>query len=385
MISTLFHNNKDNKRRFIILILAIGFCVFLLFFNNFQRIQLVNKEGTSFEKAVVTEIVNENKDVQESRQKVKVKILSGEYRGRTIDATSFYGYLYGTKCSENTKVIVNLSTSGESYSASVYSYYREPIIYAFVGLFILILWILGRKKGLKSAIGLIFTFICIIYLFIPMLYKGYSPFLAAIIVVILTTIVTMYLIDGVTIKSVSAALGTIVGVIIAGIFAAGFGYMSKISGYNVSEIEELVYIGNYTNLKIGGILFSGILIASLGAVMDVSMSVASTINEIYMKNPHISRNELYKSGINVGRDMMGTMSNTLILAFTGGSINTLILSYSYCMQYNQIINMYSIGIEIMQGISGSIAVILTVPVVSVISSTLLVKDSLRKEVCENIY
>ena len=385
MISALFHNNKDNKRRFIILILAIGFCVFLLFFNNFQRIQLVNKEGTSFEKAVVTEIVDENKDVQESRQKVKVKILSGEYKGRTIDATSFYGYLYGTKCSENTKVIVNLSTSGESYSASVYSYYREPIIYGFVGLFILILWILGRKKGLKSAVGLIFTFICIIYLFIPMLYKGYSPFLAAIIVVILTTIVTMYLIDGVTIKSVSAALGTIVGVIIAGIFAAGFGYVSKISGYNVSEIEELVYIGNYTNLKIGGILFSGILIASLGAVMDVSMSVASTINEIYMKNPHISRSELYKSGINVGRDMMGTMSNTLILAFTGGSINTLILSYSYCMQYNQIINMYSIGIEIMQGISGSIAVILTVPVVSVISSALLVKDSLRKEVCENVY
>ena len=278
MISALFHNNKDNKRRFIILILAIGFGVFLLFFNNFQRIQLVNKEGTSFEKAVVTEIVDENKDVQESRQKVKVKILSGEYKGRTIDATSFYGYLYGTKCNENTKVIVNLSTSGESYSASVYSYYREPIIYGFVGLFILILWILGRKKGLKSAVGLIFTFICIIYLFIPMLYKGYSPFLSAIIVVILTTIVTMYLIDGVTIKSVSAALGTIVGVIIAGIFAAGFGYVSKISGYNVSEIEELVYIGNYTNLKIGGILFSGILIASLGAVMDVSMSVASTIN-----------------------------------------------------------------------------------------------------------
>ena len=104
-----------------------------------------------------------------------------------------------------------------------------------------------------------------------------------------------------------------------------------------------------------------------------------------MKNPHISRSELYKSGINVGRDMMGTMSNTLILAFTGGSINTLILSYSYCMQYNQIINMYSIGIEIMQGISGSIAVILTVPVVSVISSALLVKDSLKKEVCENVY
>lgn len=189
----------------------------------------------------------------------------------------------------------------------------------------------------------------------------------------MTTIVTMYLIDGFTIKSISAALGTVIGVIIAGIFAASFGYVSKISGYNVAEIEELVYIGNNTNLQIGGILFAGILIASLGAVMDVSMSVASTLNEIYEKNPNLNKKELFKSGINVGRDMMGTMSNTLILAFTGGSINTLIFSYAYCMQYNQIINMYSIGIEIMKGISGSIAVILTVPLVSLISSILLTK------------
>ena len=107
--------------------------------------------------------------------------------------------------------------------------------------------------------------------------------------------------------------------------------------------------------------------------MDVSMSVASTLNEIYEKNPNLNKKELFKSGINVGRDMMGTMSNTLILAFTGGSINTLIFSYAYCMQYNQIINMYSIGIEIMKGISGSIAVILTVPLVSLISSILLTK------------
>lgn len=373
MFSKLFKDRKDIIRRGIILTLGIGFLIFLLFFNNFQRVELVNRQGTSFEKAIVTEVLNENKNNQESRQNVKVKVLSGEYKGRTIEATSFYGYLYGAKCSVNTKVIVSLNTTSESYVASVYSYYREPIIYGFIGLFILMLWVIGGRKGIKSAVGLIFTFVCIIYLFIPMIYKGYSPFLAAVIVVILTTIVTMYLIDGITVKSISATLGTIVGVVIAGIFASGFGSVSKISGYNVSDIEELIYIGNNTNLKIGGILFAGILIASLGAVMDVSMSVASTINEIYEKNPELDKKELFKSGINVGRDMMGTMSNTLILAFTGGSINTLILSYSYCMQYNQIINMYSIGIEIMQGISGSIAVILTVPLVSFITSMMLTK------------
>ena len=182
-----------------------------------------------------------------------------------------------------------------------------PIIYGFIGLFLLILCIIGSKKGFKSAIGLVFTFIYIIFMFIPMIYRGYSPFLSAVIVVILVTIVSMYLIDGITIKSVSAMLGTVIGVIIAGIFAAGFGYLAKISGYNVSEIEELVFVANNTNLKIGGLLFAGILIASLGAVMDVSMSVASTINEIYDKNPDLSSKELFKSGINVGKDMMGTM------------------------------------------------------------------------------
>ena len=107
------------------------------------------------------------------------------------------------------------------------------------------------------------------------------------------------------------------------------------------------------------------------SVMDVSMSVASTINEIHDKNPDLSRYELFKSGINVGRDMMGTMSNTLILAFTGGSINTLIWFYAYDLSYGQIINMYQIGIEVMQGLSGTSAIILTVPIVALISSFLL--------------
>ena len=381
MFSKLFKDKEANIRRGIILLLTIGFLIFLYFFNQVDKVQLVNKQGTTFEKAVVEQIVKDNIQEDGSRadkQNVKVRILSGNHKGKLLDATSFPGYLYGADCKVNMKVIVSLNTSGDDYVVSVSSYYREPIVYGFVILFLLILWLIGGKKGFKSAIGLIFTFICIIFLFIPMIYKGYSPFLSAVIIVILTTIVTMYLIDGLTIKSISSMFGTIIGVVIAGICASGFGYLAKISGYNVSDIEELVFVANNTNLKIGGLLFAGILIASLGAVMDVAMSVASTINEIYEKNNDLSRNELFKSGINVGKDMMGTMSNTLILAFTGGAINTLILTYSYSMQYNQIINMYSIGIEIMQGLSGSIAVILTVPLVSIIASTMLTNNTKHK-------
>lgn len=380
MFLKLFNNKLINIRRIIIAVLTLGFFIFLYFFNQVDKVELVNQKGTEFSKAVVEEVVKDNIQEDGSRvgnQQVRVRMLSGSQKGKLLNANSFSGYLYGADCKENMKVIVSLSTSGNNYVASVYSYNREPIIYAFVALFLLILWAIGGKKGFKSAIGLIFTFICIIFLFIPMIYKGYSPFLAAVIVGILTTIVTMYLIDGLSIKAISSVLGTVIGVIIAGGTATAFGYFAKISGYNVSEVEELIFISTKTNLSVGGILFAGILIASLGAVIDVSMSVASTINEIYDKNPDLSNKELFLSGINVGRDMMGTMSNTLILAFTGGAINTLILIYSYSMRYNQVVNMYSVGIEIMQGISGSVGVILTVPIVSIITSKLLTSKSTK--------
>ena len=367
-------NERAGIRRVLILLLGIIFFIFLYSFNKIDKVQLTNKQGISYEKGKVVEIIEDNLQEDGSRigyQKVKIKMLSGELKGEVLEGTSFSGYLYGADCKVNMKVIVNISTSNEVSVVSVYSYYRAPIIYVFVGLFLLMLWVIGGKKGLKSVIGLIFTFICIMYLLLPMIYKGYSPFLSAVIVVILVTLVSLYLIDGITKKTISAMVGTVIGVVIAGVFAAGFGYFAKISGYNVKEVEELVFVAYNTNLSVGSILFAGILISSLGAVMDVSMSIASTINEIYEHNPNLSKKELFKSGINVGKDMMGTMSNTLILAFTGGSLNTLILNYSYSMKYNQIINMYEIGIEIMQGVSGSIAIVLTVPLVSFISSRLL--------------
>lgn len=386
MVAGLLRRKKNINSKVITFCFLIIFSIFLYFFNNIERVELVNSSGTSYVKAVVNEIVEDNIQEDGSRigyQKVMLKVLSGKLKGQLIEGTSFAGYLYGADCTVGMKVIASISKYEDNASAAVYSYDRSNIIYIFVGLFLLMLWIIGGKKGFKSAIGLVFTFICIIYLFLPMLYKGYSPFLSAVIVIILITIVSLYLIDGITKKSISAMIGTIIGVIIAGICAAGFGYVAKISGYNVSEVEELVFVANNTELKVGGILFSAILIASLGAVMDVSMSISSTLTEIYNHNKNIGRVELFKSGINVGRDMMGTMSNTLILAFTGGSINTLILNYAYALKHNQIINMYEIGIEIMQGVSGSIAIILSVPLVSIISSYFFTygrKKSLRSKI-----
>ena len=128
-----------------------------------------------------------------------------------------------------------------------------------------------------------------------------------------------------------------------------------------------------TDIKIGELLFAGILIASLGAVMDVGMSIASTLNELKEQNPQMMLKELFQSGMNVGRDMMGTMTNTLIFAYVGGAMTTLVINYAYDLSYRQLANSYVIGIEIMQGLSGSLGVVLTVPITALIASFLAVR------------
>ena len=253
-------------------------------------------------------------------------------------------------------------------TASVYSQNREMQLYLIIAIFVFTIILIGGKKGLASVIGLGFTILCILFLFLPMIYKGISPIWSAVLVVILTTVATMYLVGGISRKTMTAILGTVSGVLISALFAMLFCKMTNISGYNVSDIEDLIYIRDQTGIKVGELLFSGILISALGAVMDVAMSISSTIEEIHCQNSELTIKELFQSGMNVGKDMMGTMSNTLILAFAGGSINTLVFIFAYNYEYLQVVNMYAIGIEIIQGIASSMGVILTVPITSFLAA-----------------
>ncbi len=369
----LLNNKKIIIRGLIALLIILSAIVFIHFYNNTEKTELVSTTGRTFEKGIVTEILVDNlqeNGIRTGEQTVAVKILSGDLEGQYYTATSSDGNLFGAVCEVGMKVSLIISTANGNSLVTVYSQDRELAIYGFVAVFLLLMCVIGGKNGIKSVLGLVYTFVCVIFMFMPMIYNGFSPFLAAVIVSIITTIVTMYLIGGITIKTLCAIIGTVLGVIMAGVSAAIFGEISGLSGYNVSNIETLLFVGQSTKIQIGGLLFAGILIAALGAVMDVAMSVSSTINEIHETDRSLSWKELFKSGMNVGRDMMGTMSNTLILAFTGGSLSTLVINYAYDLQYLQIINSGSIGLEIMQGISGSIGVIMTVPFVSFISAVL---------------
>ena len=365
------HILRRHKRHLIILLITVLFAVFLIRYNQIDRVGLYDTEGKTFEKARVVDIVEDNETEsgnQIGNQIVSLELLTGDYKGNTVEAVSSSSYLYGAHCEVGMRVIAEVNESDDSLYVTVFSQDRTWILYAIVFLFLVTLCIIGGRQGFNSAIALVFTFVCIVFLFLPMIYRGISPVLAAAAVAVLTTFVTMYLIGGLSSKSITSMIGTVAGVGISAVLAVVFGKIAGISGYNVSDIEQLEYVGQMTNVRIGELLYAGILISALGAVMDVAMSVASTISEIHFRNPQLSRKELFTSGIRVGKDMMGTMSNTLILAFTGSSINTLVFMYVYGYGIVQITNMYSIGIEIIQGIASTMGVILTGPIVSVISA-----------------
>lgn len=342
-------------------------CIFLIFvfsINQIDKTQLVSRDGQTFEKGVVTQILQDNLQSDGSRlgeQVVLVKMLTGVREGQIIETTSSAGYLFGAPCRVGMHVVVMQSVAGESTISSVYAQSREWVIYIFAALYILILCLVGGKQGIKASGGLIFTFLCILFVYLPLVYRGWSPFWVSVFLCIITTVVTLYLIGGPTRKTLVATLGTVAGVIIAGIAASIFSAASGITGWNVSDIESLLTL-TYTNeVQVGGLLFSGLLISSLGAVMDVAMSITSAISEIYDQNPSLSRTALFRAGMRVGRDMMGTDSNTLILAFAGSNISMLVLNYAYDLPYQQIINSNNIGIAIMQGLSGSFGIVLSVP------------------------
>ena len=367
---------KKAVRYLIYVLFVCVFAVFVIKLNQVEKTELVVRTGQTFEKAKVVKIIQDNLEKNGTRvgeQKVRVRMLTGVRKGEELDITSSSGYLFGAACKPGMKVIVMQSVAGDSTVASVYTQDREGVIYIFALIYLLVLCLIGGKQGIKGCLGLVFTFFCVIFVYLPLVYLKYSPFWTAVFVCFITTLVTMYLIGGPTRKTCAATLGTLVGVILAGVSAWCFSKASGISGYNVSDIETLMTLWNTNRIQVGGLLFSGLLISCLGAVMDVAMSISSAIDEIYRQNLSLSRKELFKAGLRVGRDMMGTDSNTLILAFAGSSVSTLLLDYSYNLPYQQIINSNNIGIAIMQGLAGSFGIVLSVPFTVLICTILFHK------------
>jgi len=177
----------------------------------------------------------------------------------------------------------------------------------------------------------------------------------------------------------AAIIATTLGVFLALVLFMLMSWMLHLKGFSSSEAEDLILINEATGLRIKDLLFAGVLISSLGAIMDVGMSIVSALFELLHHNPELSAGELFKSGIEIGKDMIGTMTNTLILAFTGSAFITLLVFVSYQVQANQLFNSNYIAIEIAQGICGTFGIVLTVPIASAVSAVMLIRNKKEQE------
>lgn len=329
-----------------------------------------------FEKAYVSELVDDlsepdtwTEGLRLGVQNVVLTIKTGEYKNRELPITNYLSAYGNIDLKVGTPVIARLDydENGQVYVVSIGNYDRSITLVWLTGIFVALIIILGGKKGVGAVIGIGFTVFSIWFFLIPLIEIGFSSILASIILVAVTTVVSLLLLNGFSKKTFVATMGCIGGVSIAGLIAYLAGMMTPINGFNMSEAEELVLRAGAGGLKISGLLVSGILIAALGAVMDVAMTITSAVAELHEHKPTMKTKELFKSGMNIGKDAMGTMANTLILAFAGTSLNMLLLFRVFDYPYIQIFNSDMMTIEIIQGVAGSIGIVLTVPLVAFLS------------------
>lgn len=374
------NNNKISyqKNNIMWTIFIISFFILLYFLNSSLEFNKPEDApiGVVYEKAVVTKITSDTLApdpdypyINIGKQYLDVKITSGENKGKIVSVINFVGRTDNKPVKVGTRLVV--SSYDDFISTIIVNYNREISIYILLFIFIFVVLFLGKSKGAKSLFSLVFTMICIFFIFIPLIIKGMNPIVSSIIIVILSTMVTMISLNGVTKKTFVASLSCILCTIVAGLIAYIFGKFNNISTFNTAELQDLLFVSTKTSLKVKDLLFAGILISSLGAIMDTTMSITSSIFEMKDINNNLSKSQLFISGMNIGKDIMGTMTNTLILAFTGSSINILIIYFMYNMPYIQLINIDLIVLEIVQGLSGGIAVILSIPITAFAASELI--------------
>lgn len=334
--------------------------------------------ATGVVREVQTQNVQEN-NVEAVRQNVELEILSGQFKGeKRIVENIFSGNpYYDIILKQGDRVVVHVEPQGDFVvSADDVDFFitdvrREGALWLLAGIFSALIILIGRKKGVRALLAIVFTVLLIFSVMMPLVLHGISPVFSALLVGILSTAITIYLVAGVNYKSTSAVLGTVSSLLIAGMMAVVIIKIAHLTGF-VSE-DNMFLHSVRPDLNMQGILAAAIILSALGALMDVGVSIASTINEVYLTDPTLTVRQLFKSGMNVGRDIIGTMSNTLILVYLGASLPLVLLSSSIDLQ--KFFNLNQVATEISSALIGSIAILACVPVTAFISANLVVKKS----------
>lgn len=333
-------------------------------------------EYMEYENAVVEQILTDSTETDpvseghfRGNQNLIVRVKTGRYAGQQMMADNTVGPIYGCPMAVGDGVTVGLSTySDGTVRCYIYEYDRSMGLALVLGAFLLVTVLVGGKVGLKSLLSLGLTVAALIFILLPLLLRGWPTILTTFFVSVLVTAATFVILGGVDKKTVCACLGTLAGIALATVFGLMAQNLLRIDGYRQEYAEALLQLRQTEESAIGitGLITAGVIVSALGAVMDVAMSISSALQELTRVNPDLTSKDLFRSGMNIGRDMVGTMTNTLILAILGSGLTLVVYIYSLSLQPWQLLSSAYMSLEAISGIASSIGVMLAVPLTAAI-------------------
>ncbi|MCD7922260.1 MAG: YibE/F family protein [Clostridiales bacterium] len=338
----------------------------------------LNTSTMHYVRGVVTGIDAEDieKDSADERlylgsQELTIRILEGDLKGKEVEFTNYLTRIHSIFVAEGQRVIVCADTpeNAEAYY-TLYNYDRTFPLILLIAIFALAMLLVGRTKGLRALLGVVYSLLIVTLFLVQAIYHGFSPVGMTLLAVLVIAGVSLLLLNGFSRRTAAGFLSTLAGVAMTAVLFLIFSRLLHLSGYNTDEAETLLSASYSTGLSIRWLLLAGVLISGLGAVMDVAVSLAASLEELVLVHPDLGRRALITSGFNIGKDMIGTMSNTLILAFAGTSLNTMLCLLAYGYQTNQLLSSNYLAVELSQGLCATLGVVLTVPVTTAVAALL---------------
>lgn len=393
-----------NKESFIYLF-TIVMSLFLLFIGNKITTKnldiLSGVDGISSQKAQVIKVIKtatvEYDLGGESPEMGKeitfsAKILSGEGKGSEINALQTIDPFTGTSLKEvepGDKVIIyNLDNEGSENEFVFGEYLRTDALVILGIVFLVFLVLFARFKGFNTIISLAFTCAAIFAVFIPAVLQGFNIYFWSIITCVFIIVMSLIIVYGANKKSLAAGIGCFVGILVSGGLTLLMDRVLKLTGLVSEESLYVIRVNPENPIDLKAIIFAAILIGAIGAIMDVSMSIAAALAELQEKLEYTPFSLLIKSGMSIGRDIMGTMTNTLVLAYIGSSLSVVLLLVSYNSSFLDLFNKEMIVVEILQSLVGSIGILITIPLTSLACAYLFsekIKPSLDESSTDNNY
>lgn len=308
-------------------------------------------------------------------------VLSGEMRGKSISVIQEIDRSYAfspREVKQGDKILVESHTENNQVLYYFGDYIRTMPLIILGSIFCILILIFSRSQGIKTIVSLTLTCISVFMVLLPAILNGKNIYLWSVLVCIYITVMTLTLISGFDKKTICAAIGCFGGFACAGILTVIFENILNMTGLLEEESIYLYQLYPDNPIDMKAIIFAMITVGALGAVMDVAVSISSSLWEIKVKSPSIKPYELMKSGFTIGRDMLGTMSNTLVLAYIGSSLTCVLLLVAYNASIHQVLNKEIIIADILQALAGSIGMLLTLPLTSAVCAIIYyrkVKDN----------